>query len=156
MAFGTGSHPTTRLVLRFLEQFVKGGERLLDYGCGSGILAIAAAKLGAGPIDAVDIEPQSVEVARANARANGVELTASLPEGLSPGRYDLVVANILAQPLIDLAPVLAGRLRAGARIALAGILESQAEEVRAVYAATCDMAIGEREEGWALVHGTRR
>ena len=156
MAFGTGSHPTTRLVLRFLEQFVRGGERLLDYGCGSGILAIAAAKLGAGAIDAVDIEPQSVEVTRANARANGVMLTASSPEGLASGRYDLVVANILAQPLIDLAPLLAGRLRAGARIALAGILESQAEEVRAAYAATCDMTIGEREEGWALVHGTRR
>lgn len=156
MAFGTGSHPTTRLVLRFLEQAVRGGERLLDYGCGSGILAIAAAKLGAGTIDAVDIEPQSVEVTRANARANGVALTASLPEGLASGRYDLVVANILAQPLIDLAPVLAGRLRAGARIALAGILESQAEEVRAAYTATCDITIGEREEGWALVHGTRR
>lgn len=156
MAFGTGSHPTTRLVLRFLEQVVHGGERLLDYGCGSGILAIAAAKLGAGPIDAVDIEPQSVEVTRANARANDVALTASLPQRLASGRYDLVVANILAQPLIDLAPVLAGRLRPGARIALAGILESQAEEVRAAYAATCDIAIGEREEGWALVHGTRR
>ena len=156
MAFGTGSHPTTRLVLRFLEQVVRGGERLLDYGCGSGILAIAAAKLGAGTVDAVDIEPQSVEVTRANARANSVAMTPSLPEGLASGRYDLVVANILAQPLIDLAPVLAGRLRAGARIALAGILESQAEEVRAAYATTCDMTIGEREEGWALVHGTRR
>ena len=156
MAFGTGSHPSTRLVLRFLERFVRGGDRLLDYGCGSGILAIAAAKLGAGTIDAVDIEPQSVEVTRANARANGVALTASLPEGLASGRYDLVVANILAQPLIDLAPFLAGAMRAGARIALAGILESQAEEVRAAYTATCDITIGEREEGWALVHGTRR
>jgi len=156
MAFGTGSHPTTRLVLRFLEHLVHGGERLLDYGCGSGILAIAAAKLGAGPVDAVDIDEQAVEVARDNALANGVAVAASLPDGLAAGRYDLVVANILAQPLIDLAPALAGRLRTGGRIALAGILEGQAEEVRAAYAATCDMAIGEREEGWALVHGVRR
>jgi len=156
MAFGTGSHPTTRLVLRFLEQAVRGGERLLDYGCGSGILAIAAAKLGAAAIEAVDIDPQSVEVTRANASANGVALTASLPEGLASGGYDLVVANILAQPLIDLAPLLTGRARVGGRIALAGILESQAEEVRAAYASKCAMTIGECEEGWALVHGVRQ
>ena len=156
MAFGTGSHPTTRLVLRFLDRSVRGGERVLDYGCGSGILAIAAARLGAGPVDAVDIDPQAVDVARANTRANAVNVTASLPEGLPPGRYDLVVANILAQPLIDLAPMLAARARAGARIALAGILESQAEEVCAAYAPCCDMTIGEREDGWALVEGVRR
>jgi len=156
LAFGTGSHPTTRLVLGFLERMVRGGESLLDYGCGSGILAIAAAKLGAGPIDAVDIDPQAVDVTRANARANTVELRASLPESLGRGSYDLVVANILAQPLIELAPELASRTRRGGRIALAGILESQAEEVRAAYAGTFDMTIGEREEGWALVHGVRR
>ena len=156
MAFGTGSHPTTRLVLRFLEQNVRGGERLLDYGCGSGILAIAAAKLGAGTIDAVDIDPRSVEVTRANASANAVALTASRPEDLASGRYDLVVANILAQPLIDLAPLLADRTRGNGRIALAGILESQAQEVRAAYASTCAMTIGECEEGWALVHGVRQ
>ena len=156
MAFGTGSHPTTRLVLRFLEQNVRGGERLLDYGCGSGILAIAAAKLGAGTIDAVDIDPRSVEVTRANASANAVALTASRPEDLASGRYDLVVANILAQPLIDLAPLLADRTRGNGRIALAGILESQAQEVRAAYASTCAMTIGECEEGWALLHGVRQ
>ena len=156
MAFGTGSHPTTRLVLRFLEQNVRGGERLLDYGCGSGILAIAAAKLGAGSIDAVDIDPQSVEVTRANASANAVALTASRSEDLASGRYDLVVANILAQPLIDLAPLLADRTRENGRIALAGILESQAQEVRAAYASACAMTIGECEEGWALVHGVRQ
>ena len=156
MAFGTGSHPTTRLVLRFLEQNVRGGERLLDYGCGSGILAIAAAKLGAGTIDAVDIDPQSVEVTRANASANAVALTASRSEDLASGRYDLVVANILAQPLIDLAPLLADRTRGNGRIALAGILESQAQEVRAAYASTCAMTIGECEEGWALLHGVRQ
>lgn len=156
MAFGTGSHPTTRLVLRFLERLMRGGERVLDYGCGSGILAIAAAKLGASAIDAVDIDPQAVEVTRANARANGVKVAASLPEGLAPGRYDLVVANILAKPLVDLANLLGGRLRAGGRIALAGILESQALEVCAAYAPACDMTVGESEDGWALVQGTRR
>ncbi len=156
LAFGTGSHPTTRLVLGFLERFVSGGERVLDYGCGSGILAIAAAKLGAGAIDAVDNDPQAVEVTRHNARDNRVNVAASLPQGLPPGRYDLVVANILAQPLIDLAPVLADRIRAGGRIALAGILEVQAEEVRASYSSTCDMTIADREEGWALVQGVRR
>jgi ribosomal protein L11 methyltransferase len=156
MAFGTGSHPTTRLVLRFLERRVRGGERVLDYGCGSGILAIAAAKLGAGPLDAVDIDAQAVDVTRTNARANGVALRAALVPSLAPGRYDLVVANILAQPLIELAPELAARTRAGGRIALSGILDSQAEEVRCAYMAAFDMTIGEQEEGWALVHGVRK
>jgi len=156
LAFGTGSHATTRLVLAYLERTVRGGEALLDYGCGSGILAIAAAKLGAGTIDAVDIDEQAVEVTRANARANAVVLRAMLPEALERGSYDLVVANILAQPLIELAPELSARTRAGGRIALAGILESQTEEVRAAYAPTFDMASGRREEGWALVHGVRR
>ena len=156
MAFGTGSHPSTRLVLGFLERTVRGGERLLDYGCGSGILAIAALKLGAAAADAVDIDPQSVEVTLANARANSVEVRASEPQALAPGRYDLVVANILAQPLIELAPALSARTRPGGRLALSGILRSQAEEVRAAYAATFEMSIGEPEEGWALVQGVRR
>ena len=156
LAFGTGSHPTTRLVLGFLEGCVRGGERLLDYGCGSGILAIAAAKLGAGPIDAVDTDSVAVEVSLANARANDVTLRASLPEALASGRYDLVVANILALPLIELAPELSARTRAGGRVALSGILASQAEEVRAAYAHAFDMAVGAEVEGWALVHGVRR
>jgi len=156
MAFGTGSHPSTRLVLHYLERTVRKGERVLDYGCGSGILAIAAIKLGAGPIDGVDIDPLSVEVSLANAKANSVELRASLPEALEPGRYDLVVANILAKPLVELAPVLAARAVAGGRLALSGILESQAEEVMAAYAAKFDMSIGAREEGWALLEGVRR
>jgi len=156
LAFGTGSHVSTRLVLSFLERVVGGGESVLDYGCGSGILAIAAAKLGAGAIDAVDIDPQAVEVTRVNARANGVNLRAMLPEALQPGRYDLVVANILAQPLIDLAADLTVRTRAGGRIALAGVLDSQAEEVGAAYAPAFDITVGKREEGWALVQGVRR
>jgi ribosomal protein L11 methyltransferase len=156
MAFGTGSHATTRLVLRFLERSLRGGERVLDYGCGSGILSIAAAKLGCGPIDAVDIDPQAVEVTRVNARANQVELRASLPHALDPARYSLVVANILARPLVELAPQLSVCTRAGGRMALSGILDSQVEEVRSAYAATFDLVMGEREEGWALVHGVRR
>jgi ribosomal protein L11 methyltransferase len=156
LAFGTGSHPTTRLVLGFLERSVRGGERLLDYGCGSGILALAGAKLGARSIDAVDVDPQAVEVTLTNAGLNKVPLRASLPQALERGGYDLVVANILALPLIELAAVLAGRTRPGGRLALSGILESQAEEVRAAYAPAFDVTLGEREEGWALVHGVRR
>ena len=153
LAFGTGSHPTTRLVLSYLERQIQGGERVLDYGCGSGILAIAAARLGAAQVDAVDLDPQAVETTRANARANGVRVHAALPDALAEAVYDIVVSNILAQPLIVLAPLLAER---GARIALSGILEEQAEEVRAAYQPWFRMQIAEREEGWALLTGLRK
>ena len=153
LAFGTGSHPSTRLVLAYLEGSLRGGERVLDYGCGSGILAIAAAKLGAAHIDGVDVDPQAVETTRANARANGVDLNATLPDALADGEYDLVLANILAQPLIVLAPLLATR---GKRVVLSGILESQAEEVIGAYARWFEMSVPAREEGWALVAGKRR
>ena len=156
LAFGTGSHRTTRLVLEFLERTMRGGERVLDYGCGSGILAIAAAKLGAARVDAVDVDPKAIEVTRENARANAVALSACLPEALAPGRYDVLVANILAQPLIVLAPLIAARTERGARIALAGVLESQAEEVAQAYAAHFDIAIAARQEAWALIGGVRR
>lgn len=156
LAFGTGTHPTTRLVLEFLERRVKGGERVLDYGCGSGILAIAAAKLGAARVDAVDVDPQAVETAAANARANGVAVQAALPEALPAAQYDIVVSNILAQPLILLAPLLAARTAAAGRIALAGILESQAAEVIASYVPWFDVACAATQEGWALVAGRRK
>jgi ribosomal protein L11 methyltransferase len=156
LAFGTGSHPTTRLVLAFLERSLRDGERMLDYGCGSGILAIAAAKLGASHVQAVDIDPKAVEVTRENAHANGVTLTASLPEALAPGRYDVLVANILAQPLIELAPLLAGHAGPGARLALSGVLETQAAEVARAYTPHFDMTIEAREESWALICGVRR
>jgi len=156
LAFGTGSHPTTRLVLEFLDRAMRGGERVLDYGCGSGILAIAAAKLGAARVDAVDVDPKAIEVTRENARANAVAVSACLPEALAPGRYDVLVANILAQPLIVLAPLIAARTERGARIALAGVLESQAEEVAQAYAAHFDIAIATRQEAWALISGVRR
>ena len=156
LAFGTGSHPTTKLVLQFLEQEIHGGERVLDYGCGSGVLAIAAAKLGASRVMAVDIDPQAVAVTDENSRANGVRIDASLPEALPAGRYDVIVANILAQPLIELAPTLASLAERGARLALAGILESQADEVVEAYADRFEMGLGPREEGWALLTGVRR
>ncbi len=153
LAFGTGTHPTTRLALEFLERHVAGGERLLDYGCGSGILAIAAAKLGAARVDAVDVDAQAVETAAANARANGVALRAALPEALPAAQYDIVVSNILAQPLIVLAPLLAARTATHGRIALAGILEAQADEVAASYRAWFDVKTEDVLEGWALLVG---
>jgi ribosomal protein L11 methyltransferase len=153
LAFGTGTHPSTKLVLAYLERTIRGGERLLDYGCGSGILAIAAAKLGATHVDGVDVDPQAVETALANARANGVVLQATLPDALGAGHYDVVVSNILAQPLILLAPLLAAR---GPRIALAGILDEQAEEVARAYQPWFDVKTTEREERWVLLEGERR
>lgn len=156
LAFGTGSHATTRLVLGFLDRTIKGGEAVLDYGCGSGILAIAAAKLGAGRIDAVDIDPTAIAVARQNARANGVDVHASLPEALAPDRYDVLVANILAQPLMELAPLLAARVLPGGALALAGLLASHAQEVLQAYAINFEMAIEAEEEGWTLLCGVRR
>jgi ribosomal protein L11 methyltransferase len=156
LAFGTGSHPTTRLVLHFMERQVRGGERVLDYGCGSGILAIAAAKLGAGRVSGTDIDPDALETASTNAQANGVSIDLCGPDELRPDLYDIVVANILAQPLILLAPLLTSRVAAGGRLALSGILESQATEVAQAYAPGFDIAATLTEEGWALVAGTRR
>jgi ribosomal protein L11 methyltransferase len=152
LAFGTGSHPTTRLVLNFLEKNIKGGEGVLDYGCGSGILAIAAAKLGAARVDCVDTDPQAVETAIANARANGVAVNAALADALPPAVYELVVSNILAQPLIVLAPLFAQR---GLRVVLSGILEAQADEVLRAYEPWFEMRIADLDDGWALLAGAR-
>jgi ribosomal protein L11 methyltransferase len=156
LAFGTGSHASTRLVLQYLEINVRAGSRVLDYGCGSGILAIVAAKLGAGEIAAVDIDPQALEATDSNARQNRVALQVSAPDSLPPGTYDLIVANILAGPLIALEPLLASRTRPGGRIALSGILDSQAADVVAAYARDFDAAVAATDEGWALVEGLRR
>ena len=156
LAFGTGSHPTTALVLRFLERTLRGGERVLDYGCGSGILAIAAAKLGASHVDAVDVDPDAVRTAAGNAAANGVGMRSARPEELAPAEYDVVVSNILAQPLIVLAPLLAARTRRGGRLALSGVLASQAPEVRAAYEPFFDIDAPAEEQGWVLIEGSRR
>lgn len=161
LAFGTGSHPTTQLVLAWLERRLAGlapgpSARVLDYGCGSGILAIAAAKLGATDVDAVDIDPQAVATTAENARRNGVALRALAADALPAGDYDLVVANILANPLIVLAPVLTARTRPGGELALSGILASQADEVRATYAPDFELAVCGEQQGWVLLAGARR
>ncbi len=156
LAFGSGHHASTRLALAWLARTLRGGESVLDYGCGSGILAIAAAKLGARRIAAVDLDPQALEAAAANARANGVELSVTPPDALPAGDYDVVVANILAQPLIQLEPILAARARAGGFLALSGVLEAQAPEVCAAYAPDFEVGLGAELEGWALIEGRRR
>jgi len=156
LAFGTGSHPSTRLVLAWLTTINLAGARVLDYGCGSGILGIAAAKLGAGQVDAVDLDAEALSVTDQNARANRTEVRTFTPEQMPSGDYDVVVANILAQPLIMVAPLLAARTRAGGRIALSGILDAQAAEVAAAYDGRFAARIAAHEEGWALVEGQRR
>ena len=156
LAFGTGGHVSTRLVLQHLEKDLRRGERVLDYGCGSGILAIVAAKLGAAEVAAVDIDPQALATAATNASANGVSLRIAAPESLPAGTYDVVLANILAGPLIALEPLLAARTRPGGRIALSGILDAQVREVVAAYARDFAIAALAKEEGWALVAGRRR
>jgi ribosomal protein L11 methyltransferase len=156
LAFGTGSHATTKLCLQWLVGSVRRGESLLDYGCGSGILAIAAARLGAFPVVGTDVDAQAIRASEENARINGVSASFVLPDALAPGRYDVVVANILANPLVLLAPALAGRVRAGGRIALSGILEAQCDAVRAAYAPWFNIAATARAEGWVLLAGERR
>lgn len=155
LAFGTGTHPTTRMCLRWIARHEAAvqGARVLDYGCGSGILAIGAALHGAAGIDAVDIDPAAVEATRHNAAANGVTLRAGLAELVDPpgGRYAVVLANILATPLKLLAPLLCGHLAPGGRLVLAGILERQADELRAAYAPWHAIDVLDREDGWILM-----
>ncbi len=155
MAFGTGSHPTTRLCLEWLERTITGGESLLDYGCGSGILAIAAAKLGAAAVAGVDIDPQAVEAANANAASNDVVARfADSAEALA-GEYDFVVANILSNPLRVLAPAICAHVRAGGRLALSGILREQAEEIIAVYAPWIPLQVADMREDWVCLAGVK-
>lgn len=151
LAFGTGSHPTTRLCLVWLRQTLTGGESVLDYGCGSGILAIAAARLGARRVVGVDVDPQALRASAANAKVNEVDASFARPEDLPPGRFDVVVANILANPLIMLAPVLCARVARGGRLALSGVLEEQADAVAAAYAPWFTLAATRAGEGWVLL-----
>jgi len=155
LAFGTGSHPTTCMCLRWLARNVRSGAAVLDYGCGSGILAIAAAKLGAGSTVGVDIDPAAVTAARANAAANAVRVRFQDSGAPLDVNADLVVANILANPLKVLAPLLARHARVGGRIALAGLLEPQAAEVGAAYAPWFDMRTFDVTDGWAVLEGVR-
>ena len=151
LAFGTGTHPTTRMCLRWIaKQGGFGGQRVLDYGCGSGILAIGAAKFGAAEIDAVDIDEAAVDATRLNAEANRVQLKAGLSE-LAQGRYDIVLANILATPLKVLAPLLCEHVAPGGSLVLAGILERQADELKLAYAPYAALEVSDSEDGWILM-----
>lgn len=155
LAFGTGSHPTTHLCLEWLAGNVRGGETVLDYGCGSGILAIAARMLGSGQTLAVDIDEQAVQSTRYNAQVNRVELKAMLPDELPDGQFQLVVANILSNPLKVLAPMLANRVAPGGHLVLSGVLERQAQEVAQAYAPWMEMNVWRAREGWVCLHGQR-
>ena len=155
MAFGTGSHPTTRLCLEWLERNVSEACTVLDYGCGSGILAIAAARLGAGHVAGVDIDPQAVEAARANAERNGV--TALFADSATPvaGEYDVVVANILSNPLRVLAPAICAHVRSGGKLALSGILREQIDEIIAIYAQWIPLQVADVREDWVCLAGIK-
>jgi ribosomal protein L11 methyltransferase len=150
LAFGTGTHPTTRMCLRWIAQRDLSAQRVLDYGCGSGILAIGAAKHGAAEIVAVDIDPAAVESTQINAANNHVSLLTGLPEAAT-GVFNLVLANILATPLKMLAPLLCAHVQAGGHLVLAGILEPQADELKAAYAPWLALEVTDSEEGWILM-----
>ncbi|MGZ3184224.1 MAG: 50S ribosomal protein L11 methyltransferase [Telluria sp.] len=161
LAFGTGSHPTTRLCMEWLEAHPAPGKSVLDYGCGSGILAMVAKKLGAADVAGVDIDPQAIESARANAERNHVQVDYYLPDDFaaSPnahhaqGKFDIVVANILSSPLKLMAPMLSGRVAPGGALVLSGVLARQAEEVAAAYAPFIQLSIWKEHDGWVALHG---
>ena len=154
LAFGTGTHPTTRMCLRWIATHSVKAQRVLDYGCGSGILAIGAAKFGASQIDAVDIDEAAVTATELNAQANQVSLNTGLPE-LAQGTYQTVLANILATPLKVLAPLLCSHVAAGGHLVLAGILERQEEELIQAYAPHIQLSVADREDGWILMTAQR-
>ena len=156
LAFGTGSHPTTRLCLKWLDTQLKGGESVLDYGCGSGILTIAALKLGAGSAVGVDIDEQAIRASNDNAAQNNVQAHFYLPDGLPQGQFDVVVANILANPLRMLGEMLAARTKQGGRIVLSGLLAEQSEELGEIYSQWFDIEPAGTEEGWARLSGVKR
>jgi len=156
LAFGTGTHPTTRLCLRWLYAHLKGGETVIDYGCGSGILAIAAKKLGAGRAEGVDIDEQALLAARHNAMQNQADVQFYAAADELKSQAHVVLANILANPLSVLAPLLARLTLPGGHILLSGILQPQADEVCAAYQPWFDMAVSEAEEDWVLLGGIKR
>lgn len=158
LAFGTGTHPTTALCLEWLDGAIRGGERVLDYGCGSGILALAALKLGAFNAVAFDIDPQALHATRENAARNGVADRIMVAQAASDiaGHFDIALANILSGPLIALAPGIAPKLRAGGALLLAGMLAPQADEVARAYRPWFDIGPAAEREGWTLLAGRRR
>ena len=156
LAFGTGTHPTTAMCLRWLDGAPLAGARVLDYGCGSGILAIAAARLGAAQVLATDIDPQALLATDDNAQRNGVAVDTCLPEALPDSeRFDIVLANILAGPLADLAPRLIGHLRPGGQLALAGLLDTQVDALVAAYAPAVPLRAGARSGQWVRLDGQK-
>lgn len=156
LAFGTGSHPTTRLCLEWLCANIRGGENVLDYGCGSGILGIAAARLGADPVMGVDIDDNALIAARDNANNNQVSMALRHTREALDETFDVVVANILTNPLCVLAPLLAARVAPGGHIVLSGVLASQAEEVIAAYAPYLSLHVGATHDGWVRLEGMRK
>lgn len=159
LAFGTGTHPTTALCMQWLDGQPLQGLRVLDFGCGSGILAAAALLLGASQAVGTDIDPQALEASRANAEVNGIseqQLALYLPQDLPQGQFDLVLANILAGPLVELAPILTRHVRPGGRLVLSGIFVEQAEQVRAAYIDAFAMDPTVQQDGWVRIVGQRR
>jgi ribosomal protein L11 methyltransferase len=155
LAFGTGTHPTTRLCLQWLSDLPLAGKTVLDYGCGSGILAMAASALGAANVFGVDIDPQAVETARFNTEANGLAVTYAVSDCELHQQYDVVVANILAGPLTVLAPAICAHVKTGGQLALAGILAPQIERIQAAYAPWITMTVTAERDGWVRMTGTR-
>ncbi|HEU5436209.1 MAG TPA: 50S ribosomal protein L11 methyltransferase [Telluria sp.] len=158
LAFGTGSHPTTRLCMEWLEAHPAPGKTVLDYGCGSGILAMVAKKMGSGEVIGVDIDPQAIESAKANAARNGCDIAYYLPDAFAASSaagatFDAVVANILSSPLKLMAPMLSGRVAPGGTLTLSGVLARQAEEVAAAYAPFIKLGVWAEQDGWVALHG---
>lgn len=156
LAFGTGSHPTTFMCLKYLAENIDSSQDVLDYGCGSGILAITAKKLGAKHVDGVDIDPQAIESSLYNAENNNVTVNFSLPNSFNSKEYDIVVANILSNPLRMLASALSSYVKHNGKIILSGILADQIEEMSGIYSEWFDMKTYTVQEGWACLEGVRK
>jgi len=156
LAFGTGSHPTTRLCMEWLEAHISAGMSVLDYGCGSGILAMVAKKMGAATVQGVDIDPQAIESANANAVRNRCTIDYYLPDQFAGGRFDVVVANILSGPLTQMAPMLAAQVAPGGALVLSGVLANQTDTVIAAYAPFVALAVWREQDGWVALAGRTR